>query len=307
MEDITLQKLLEAGCHFGHKAERWNPKAKQFIYTQKDGIHIIDLVKTKNGLDKAMAFIAEIVASGGEVLFVGTKRQAKQIVMDEAKKAGAPYMSERWIGGFLTNWEGIHKNIQKIIRMSEEELTGVWKKFPKHEQIKLSRYLARLKVFYGGVLTLSRPPQAVFIIDIKKEISAVREATRMGIPIIAVVDTNSDPTLVAHPIPSNDDAIGAISILTGAIAGSYQQAKEAYTRDNAPKADTTKKPKKDVSDADDQSEKKVSATDEAVQTEKPVEDDKKTQRKEVEKSKEKVKKPRVTKQPKKEKEPVKKA
>lgn len=293
MSDITLQQLLEAGCHFGHKAERWNPKAKRFIYTQKDGIHIIDLVKTKEGLDKAIAFVSETVAAGGEILFVGTKRQAKQIVMDEAKKAGAPFMTERWIGGFLTNWEGIHKNIQKINRMSEEETSGAWKRFPKHEQIKLSRYLSRLKVFYGGVLTLNKPPQAVFIVDIKKEISAVREATRMNIPILAVVDTNSDPTLVSYPIPSNDDAVGAISILVGAVAGAYQAAHDIRVKEEEARVAAKKK---EAEKAQAQAQKAVpeQAKPEAVKPEV------KKEVKKEEKKEEKAKKPAAKKTVKKE-------
>ena len=225
MKDITLQDLLEAGCHFGHKSERWHPKAQQFIYTEKDGIHIIDLAKTKIGLDAAVAFVKELVAGGSELLFVATKRQAKGIVKEEAIRVGAPYMTERWIGGFLTNWDGIHKNIQKIIRFTDEEATGAWKKFPKHEQMKLSRYLARLKVFYGGVLQLNVPPQAMFIVDVKKEIAAVREGLRCGIPIIAIVDTNSDPTGITHVIPANDDAVGSITIVAKTIAAAYEEGR----------------------------------------------------------------------------------
>lgn len=225
MKDITLQDLLEAGCHFGHKSERWHPKAASFIYTEKDGIHIIDLAKTKIGVDEAVKFVKELVAGGSELLFVATKRQAKGIVKEEAVRVGAPYMTERWIGGFLTNWDGIHKNIQKIIRLTEEEITGAWKKFPKHEQMKLSRYLSRLKVFYGGVLQLNVPPQALFIVDVKKEISSVREGLRCGIPIIGIVDTNSDPTGISHVIPANDDAVGSITIITKAISAAYEEGK----------------------------------------------------------------------------------
>lgn len=234
MNDITLQQLLEAGCHFGHKAERWHPKAGDFIYTEKDGIHIIDLVKTKQGLDAAMAFVRDLGENGNTVLFVGTKRQAREIVRAAATNAGAAFIVERWIGGFLTNWEGIHRNIQKINKLSEEERTGAWKKkIPKHEQMKLSRYLARLKVFYGGVLTLDKPPAAVFVVDIKKEISAVREAIRCNIPIIAIVDTNSDPTLVTYAIPANDDAVGSIGILTDGVAKAYFEGKEVAEKSRA--------------------------------------------------------------------------
>ncbi|OGG14178.1 30S ribosomal protein S2, partial [Candidatus Gottesmanbacteria bacterium RIFCSPHIGHO2_01_FULL_46_14] len=141
MQEISLQSLLEAGCHFGHKAERWNPKAASFIYTQKDGIHIIDLAKTKTGLEAALAYMKGIVAAGGEMLFVGTKRQAAGVVKEAVEKVGAPYLTHRWIGGFLTNWDAVHKNIEKINRLTEEQKTGAWKKFPKHERTKLAHYL----------------------------------------------------------------------------------------------------------------------------------------------------------------------
>lgn len=245
MIDITLKQLLEAGCHFGHKAERWHPKAGDFIYTEKDGIHIIDLVKTKTGLDAAMDFVRGLGESGDTVLFVGTKRQARDIVRNSAENAKAAYIVERWIGGFLTNWEGIHRNIQKINKLSEEERTGAWKKkIPKHEQMKLSRYLARLKVFYGGVLFLDKPPAAVFVVDIKKEISAVREAIRCNIPIIAIVDTNSDPTLVTYPIPANDDAVGSIGIITDGVAKAFFEGKEVAEKNRAVEADKKAKEEK---------------------------------------------------------------
>ncbi|MFZ2024830.1 MAG: 30S ribosomal protein S2 [Microgenomates group bacterium] len=225
MKEVTLQELLEAGCHFGHKSERWHPKASKFIYVEKDGIHIIDLAKTKAGLEEAAGFVRDLVAGGSEILFVGTKRQAKGIVKTEGVRAEAPYITERWIGGFLTNWDGIHKNIQKIIRMQEEEATGKWKKFPKHEQMKMGRYLRRLNVFYGGVLKLDVPPQALFIIDVKKEIAAVREAVRIGVPVVAIVDTNSDPTGIEHVIPANDDAVGSVTLITQTIANAYIEGK----------------------------------------------------------------------------------
>jgi small subunit ribosomal protein S2 len=268
MKDITLQDLLEAGCHFGHKSERWHPKASSFIYTEKDGIHIIDLAKTKIGLDEAVKFVKELVAGGSELLFVATKRQAKGIVKEEAIRVGAPYMTERWIGGFLTNWDGIHKNIQKIIRLTEEETTGAWKKFPKHEQMKLSRYLSRLKVFYGGVLQLHVPPQALFIVDVKKEISSVREGLRCEIPIIGIVDTNSDPTGISHVVPANDDAVGSITIITKAISAAYEEGKatavkmaedvEVKKTQEAAKKEPVKKG--DVLDEIKKEEKRISET-----------------------------------------------
>jgi len=233
MEDITLQALLEAGCHFGHKAERWHPKATQFIYTKKDGIHIIDLAKTKAGLEEAREYIKTVVAGGGEVILVGTKRQARGIVKQEAEAVGAPYFSERWIGGFLTNWEQIRKNIEKINHMTEEQASGAWKKFPKHEQTKMGHYLTRIKVYYGGVLHLQAVPAAIFVIDVRKEIVTVREAIRCNIPIVAVVDTNSDPTGIDHVIPANDDAVGSVTYIAHAIAEAYREGKDVRAKNEA--------------------------------------------------------------------------
>ncbi len=258
MEDITLQQLLEAGCHFGHKAERWNPKASDFIYAEKDGIHIIDLAKTKAGLEAAAAFVRETAASGGTVLFVATKRQARGIVKELAELAGAPYLVERWIGGFLTNWDEVHKNIQKINRLAEEQKTGAWKKFPKHEQTKLGHYLDRLKVFYGGVLSLNTPPAALFIVDVKKEEAAVREAIRREIPIVAVVDTNSDPTGIDYVIAANDDAVGSISLITKVIANSYREGREKAEKEVARvvPAAAAEKPVEEKKKAEETKEKK---------------------------------------------------
>lgn len=233
MQEITLQALLEAGCHFGHKAERWHPKAAQFIYTKKDGIHIIDLAKTKAGLEAAVQYIHDTVAGGGEVLFVGTKRQAAGILKEKATAVSAPYFSERWIGGFLTNWDAIKKNIEKINRLEEEFAAGVWKKYPKHEQSKLSRYVARLKVSYGGVLNLKDVPSALFVIDVRKEVAAVREGQRRGLPVIGVVDTNANPEGIDHVIPANDDAVGSIGYIVDVVMNAYKEGKEARVKEQA--------------------------------------------------------------------------
>lgn len=231
MKQVSLNDLLTAGSHFGHKAERWHPKAQEFIYTEKDGIHIIDLAKTKAGLDEAAQALRDMVAEGKEVLFVGTKRQAKAVVKDAATKAGAPYLTERWIGGFLTNWEGIKKNIDKINKLTLDRESGGWKKFPKHEQSKLGRYLSRLNMVYQGVLKLNASPDALFIIDIRKESSAVAEGLRIGIPIFAIVDTNCDPTDIDYVIPANDDAVGSIQYITDVIAEAYNEGKEARAKE----------------------------------------------------------------------------
>jgi small subunit ribosomal protein S2 len=228
MKDISLQQLLEAGCHFGHKSERWYPKAAQYIYTEKDGIHIIDLAKTKSGLEAALKYVRDSVADGGEIVFVATKRQAKDIVKQASITVNAPYFTERWIGGFLTNWDEIRKNVDKANRMAVEETNGDWKKFPKHEQVKLSKHLIRLRQFFGGVLTLKKAPTSLFIVDVKREIAAVREAIRTGIPIIAMVDTNSDPRGIDYVIPANDDAVGSITLIVNAITSAYAEGKKIF-------------------------------------------------------------------------------
>jgi small subunit ribosomal protein S2 len=241
MQEITLQALLEAGCHFGHKAERWHPKAAEFIYTKKDGVHIIDLAKTKAGLEAACAYIEELVANGGEVLFVATKRQARGVVKEAVEKAGAPYLTERWIGGFLTNWDGVRKNIQKINRLDEEQRTDAWKKFPKHERTKLGHYLERIKNFYGGVLKLDKLPDALFVVDVKKEDSAVREAKRREIPLIAIVDTNANPEGVDYVIPANDDAVGSVQYLVSVAAQAYADGRARRQKHEAEAAKKVQK------------------------------------------------------------------
>lgn len=237
MHDTTLEQLLEAGCHFGHKAERWHPKASEFIWAEKDGIHIIDLAKTKAGLDAAVAFVRELAEAGETVLFVGTKRQARGVVKTAAQNAGASFLTQRWIGGFMTNWEGVHKNIQKIIKMMDDQKNGGWKKFPKHEQTKMARYLNRLNVDYEGVLMLDSLPKAIFVVDVRKEQSAVREAQRLGIPVIGIVDTNANPSGIDYVIPANDDAVGSVELIVTAVAESYREAREKLEKETAKAAE----------------------------------------------------------------------
>lgn len=243
MKQVSLQDLLTAGSHFGHKAERWHPKAHEFIFTEKDGIHIIDLAKTKQGLEEAATFVRNTVAEGKEIIFVGTKRQAKGVVKEHATHAGAPFLTERWIGGFLTNWDSIKKNIDKINKLTLERESGGWKKFPKHEQSKLTRYLTRLNMVYQGVLKLTAVPAALFIVDVRKESSSVAEALRVGIPVIAIVDTNADPTLIDYVIPANDDALGSIEYITSVLADAYLEGKEAREKELTAVAEAEKAPK----------------------------------------------------------------
>lgn len=230
MEPVSLKSLLEAGCHFGHKSERWNPKAKDFIYQARDGIHVIDLAKTKTGLEKAAEFLRQLALEGKIALFIGTKRQAASCIKEEADRVGAPYISERWIGGFLTNWEEVHKNLEKIRKLAEEEKVGAWKKFPKHERVKLGRYLMRLKRIYGGVIELTSPPEALVIVDVRRESVAVKEANRQGTRIVAIVDTNSDPTPIDFPVPANDDAVGSVRFIIHYLAEAYKEGKDEYAK-----------------------------------------------------------------------------
>ena len=241
MQDITLKDLLEAGCHFGHKADRWHPKATEFIYQERGGIHIIDLAKTRSGLLEAAEYIKQFTAEGKKVLFVGTKRQAAGILKEEATRVGAPYISRRWIGGLLTNWDQVHKNLQKIRQLAEEEKTGAWKPYPKHERVKLARYLGRLRQFYGGIELMTDPPSALFIVDVHREIVAVREGMKMGTPIIGVVDTNSDPTGITYVIPANDDAVGSLSIIIKYLAQAFLEGKEEFNNNTAKAAKIAEK------------------------------------------------------------------
>lgn len=252
MEEVSLKALLEAGCHFGHKAERWHPKAKNFIYQERDGIHIIDLAKTKAGLVAAAEFIRETAKNGGEVLFVGTKRQAAAIIKEEAGNAGAPYISQRWIGGFLTNWEQVHRNLEKIRRLTEEEKTNAWKIYPKHERVKLSRYLRRLEQFYGGVVAIRELPKGVMVVDIRREAVVVREAARMEIPVVGIVDTNSDPTLVKYAIAANDDAVGSVRFLVHYLVEAYREGKDAREKEAASSRQQAEDSKQQAADSKQQ-------------------------------------------------------
>lgn len=226
MEEISLRKLLEAGCHFGHKADRWHPKAAKFIFDAREGVHIIDLVKTRDGLKAAAAYMKQLGEEGKNVLYVASKRQARGVVTEAAQRAGIAYLTNRWIGGFFTNWEEVKKNIDKMNKARKEKTDGTWNKFLKHEVVKLNKLLHRQEVVYEGVAQLTSLPDAIFIIDIKKEVSSLREAQKRHINIIAIVDTNTDPTPVDYPIPSNDDAVGSIQIITNFLTDAYLEGKK---------------------------------------------------------------------------------
>jgi small subunit ribosomal protein S2 len=215
---IELKDLLESGAHFGHQASRWNPKMKPFLYSVRDGVHVFDLAKTKEGLEKAADFAKGVAASGGKIVFLGTKRQAKAIIIEEAKKAGMPFVSERWLGGTITNWGQIKKRIDRLADMKEKRGKGKYKKYTKKEQILIDREIARLEKFFGGLSDLADLPAALLVVDTKKEHTAVREANRKEIPVIGIVDSNSDPDLVDYAIPANDDAVGSVKLIVSVIA-----------------------------------------------------------------------------------------
>lgn len=224
MKDITLKELLEAGCHFGHQTNRWNPKAATYIYGARENVHIIDLVQTRDGLLAAAKYLHDLAKSGGSVLFVGTKRQAKEIVESAATKklANLYYLLERWPGGLLTNFDVIKKNNLDEILKLRDNINGN-EYVTKKEKLLAQRKLDKYDRVYGGLVGLTKLPSAVFFIDIKKERGAVDEAVRTGVPVVAIVDTNVDPNLVTWPIPANDDAVGSIKIIVDFLIQAWEE------------------------------------------------------------------------------------
>ena len=223
---ILMKNLLEAGVHFGHQTRRWNPKMSKFIFTERNGIYIIDLQKTVKQIEQAYDFVREIVADGGRVLFVGTKKQAQEAVETEAKRSGQFYVSHRWLGGMLTNYKTIRKRIERLKKLELMEEDGTFQRLPKKEVIKLKREAEKLEKFLGGIKEMDKLPDVLFVIDPKNEKIAVNEAKILGIPVIGVVDTNCDPDEVDIAIPGNDDAIRAVKLLTGTIANAIVEAKQ---------------------------------------------------------------------------------
>lgn len=239
-KETSLKDLLEAGCHFGHQAQRWNPKMKPYLYEVREGVHVFDLVKTRECLEEAGEFLKKAAVEGKIIVFVGTKRQAKSIIEEEAKKAGVPYVSERWIGGTITNWDQVSKNIKKLIENREKREKGEFKKYTKMEQLLIDREIAALERSFGGLVDLKQPPDVMFVVDVKKEESAVREARKKGLAIVAMVDSDSDPDWADYVIPGNDDAVGSIKFVVSKIAGAVGEGKELFAKKN----EKEEKPKK---------------------------------------------------------------
>jgi small subunit ribosomal protein S2 len=218
MAVVTMRQLLESGAHFGHQTKRWNPKMKRFIFTERNGIYIIDLTQTLGYIDRAYDFVKETVTHGGTVMFVGTKRQAQESIVEQATRVGMPYVTERWLGGMLTNFQTVFKRLQRLKELELIESTGGQTVLTKKEALVLSRERIKLQRTLGGVRDMTRTPSAVWIVDTNKEHLAVNEARKLGIPVVAILDTNCDPDVVDYKIPGNDDAIRSIQVLTRVIA-----------------------------------------------------------------------------------------
>ena len=238
----TQQDLLEAGVHFGHLTRKWNPKMAPYIFMEQNGIHIIDLKKTESKLEEAKAAAKNIARSGRRVLFVATKKQAKEIVAEEAKRANMPFTTERWLGGMLTNFQTVRKSIKRMQNIDKMATDGTFDRINKKERLMLDREKAKLRMLLGGIEDMTKLPGAIFIIDVKREHIAVSEATRLGIPTIALVDTNSDPTVVDYSIPGNDDASKSIQLIAREIAdaiieGTQERKREKSEDDAAPVAE----------------------------------------------------------------------
>jgi small subunit ribosomal protein S2 len=239
MKKVDLTQLIEAGAHFGHLTRRWNPKMKPFIFMEKNGIHIIDLKKTQNYLFEAAENLSKMVSEGRKILFVGTKKQAKGVIESEARRADMNWVSERWLGGMLTNFSTIRKSIKRLNNIEKQETDGTFDKITKKERLFLTREKDKLKKVLEGVESMSRLPGALFVVDIKKEAIAVQEAHRLNIPVFAIVDTNCDPDEVDYVIPANDDAVKTIEVITktmaDAILAGTAKAKELKAEEAAEK------------------------------------------------------------------------
>lgn len=227
----TLLDMLKSGVHFGHQTERWHPKMQPYIFTSRQGVHIINLEKTVEQLEKIEAVVSDMAKDGKTILFVATKRQAKDIVKKCADDAGMPYLTERWVGGFLTNFSTVSKNMERLRKLKKDFKTGAMEKYKKHEQMMFQEEIEKLEFVLGGVEEMTTLPDALFIVDIKKERTAVKEALKKGIPIIALVDTNTNPEMIDYPIPANDDATKSIELITGIISEAIQSGKSAKTAD----------------------------------------------------------------------------
>ena len=226
MATVSMKQLLEAGVHFGHQTRRWNPKMAPYIFAERNGIYIIDLQKTVKKLDEAYKFVTDIAAEGGEILFVGTKKQAQDSIREEAIRCGMPFVNARWLGGMLTNFKTIQKRIKRLAQLKAMEADGTFDMLPKKEVIKLNLEIEKLEKFMGGITGMKKQPAAMFVVDPRKEKNAVAEAKKLGIPVVAIVDTNCDPAEIDYVIPGNDDAIRAVKLIAAEMANAVLEGKQ---------------------------------------------------------------------------------
>ncbi|HQG58762.1 MAG TPA: 30S ribosomal protein S2, partial [bacterium] len=223
-----IQEMIDAGVHFGHQTKRWHPKMEPYIYTVSKGVHIIDLEKTEEMLRKACDFLYEQASMGKVIVFVGTKKQSKDIIEKEAKRSGALYVNERWVGGTITNFETIKKNIDKLLSYLKSREEGKFSIYTKKERLLIDREIEKLQASYGGISSLRKTPEVLFVIDTKREKTAIREAKRSGVPVVAIVDTNANPEDIDYPIPGNDDAIKSVALIVRAIADAVEEGYKEF-------------------------------------------------------------------------------
>jgi small subunit ribosomal protein S2 len=226
MSVVSMKQLLEAGVHFGHQTRRWNPKMARYIFTERNGIYIIDLQKTVEKIEDAYQFVKSVVSENREILFVGTKKQAQESIEEESKRCGMPYVNQRWLGGMLTNFKTIRKRVDRLHQLEKMEEDGTFDLLPKKEVIKLRHEKEKLEKFLGGIKDMKDLPGALFVVDPRKERIAVAEARKLGIPLVGIVDTNCDPDEIDHVIPGNDDAIRAVKLITSVMADAVLEAKQ---------------------------------------------------------------------------------
>lgn len=259
MAVVTMKSLLEAGVHFGHQVRRWDPRMKRYIFTQRNGIHIFDLKQTVSKLDEAYAFLSKVSHDGGNVIFIGTKKAAQDIVREEATRAGAWYVNERWVGGLMTNYATVRKSIDQLKQIDREEADGVIDAMGIKDRTKTLKSKARLSKLFGGLRTMEGLPRAIYVIDTHKEHSAIQEAHALGIPVVAIVDTNCNPDEIDYQIPANDDAIRSLRLITGLMANALIEGREGVQQSEANEEHTSmadfaheaEEPKEAVAEVDD--------------------------------------------------------
>ena len=234
MSSVSMKQLLEAGVHFGHQTRRWNPKMAKYIFTERNGIYIIDLQKTVKMLDTAYDFIRDVSAEGGEILFVGTKKQAQEAIKEEAERCGMHYVNARWLGGMLTNYRTIKTRIARLEQLNKMKEDGTFDLLPKKEVVQLEHEIEKLEKFIGGIKNMGELPKAIFVVDTRKEKIAVAEARNLGIPVVAIVDTNCDPDEIDYVSPGNDDAIRAVKLIAGAMADAVIEGRQGEQLTAAP-------------------------------------------------------------------------